>query len=99
MSLTEGLTDRLTDGADYIGPASSRAGPKIMNVGSFNRVILSHSESTAKIVTLKPDFPRTCGFRRVIGKTLYYPFHGLKVPISWLDFLQNAQNLIFGTYL
>ena len=56
---------------------------------------IPNTRSTVKNIFLEPDFSRTCGFRRMLADTLFYQFQQLKVPISWLDFLQNAKNLIF----
>ena len=56
---------------------------------------IPNTRFTVKNIFLEPDFSRTCGFRRMLAYTLFYQFQQLKVPIPWLDFLQNVKNLIF----
>ena len=61
----------------------------------LNGSFMNSTPFTVKIVKQEPDFSRTCGFRRMLADTLFYQFQQLKVPIPWLDFLQNVKNLIF----
>ena len=57
--------------------------------GSFKKGQNAYTRRTKKILKIRPDFSRTCGFRRTLTESLNFQINPSKVPNQWLDFCQN----------
>jgi len=67
--------------------------------GSFKKGQNAYTRRTKKILKTRPDFSRTCGFRREFTERLNFQINPSKVPNQWLDFCQNPLKVKKGPFL